>query len=96
MHIIKVCTGGSCEKNFGSEVLKRAEKVLDINVGETTKDGKFRLEKTGCLSQCENAPNVMFCKGTNPQPEVINHCEVKTKLLPPRLEAELTHLKNDS
>jgi predicted metal-binding protein len=96
MHIIKVCTGCSCEKSFSSDVLKRAEKVLDIKVGQTTSDGKFRLEKTRCLSQCEKAPAVMICEADGPLSELMNTGEVKTRFFPSRLEAEITRLKNDT
>lgn len=95
MHIIKVCTGCSCEKKFGNETLKRAEKALGIKVGETTSDGQFRLEKTGCLSHCELGPNVMFCKTDGPLSVLMNDGEVKNKQLPNRIEQEITRLKND-
>lgn len=93
MHIIKVCTSCSCEKNFSAAVIKRAEKVLNIKVGQTTPDGQFRLEKTGCLGQCEKAPNVLFCKADGPLSAVMIDGEVKTNLLPNRLEKELNALK---
>jgi len=35
--------------NFGPDTLATAEKVLGIKAGETTPNGQFRLEKTGCL-----------------------------------------------
>ncbi len=96
MHIIKVCTGCSCDKNFSAESIQKAEHVLDIKVGETTKDGQFRLEKTGCLSHCELGPNVLFCKADGPLSAVMIDGEVKNNMLPHRLEAELKSLKENS
>ena len=93
MHIIKVCTGCACERNYGNEVLKRAEKLLGIKVGETTEDGQFRLEKTGCLSHCDQAPNVLFGKQASPLTIIMNDGEVKHRLLPNKLEKEINKLK---
>lgn len=93
MHIIKVCTACSCEKYFSADVLKRAEKVLGIKAGESTPDGQFRLEKTGCLSHCEEAPNVLFCQADGPLSAVMMDGEVKTNCLPNKLEKELKALK---
>lgn len=83
--IIKVCTHCSCEKAFANESLKAAEKTLGIKVGETTKDGRFRLEKSGCLGQCSKAPNVMFCSDT-PLDNMMNQGELHTGMLPPRFK----------
>ena len=96
MHIIKVCVSCSCEKAFAQEVLQKAEKVLGIQAGETTPDGRFRLEKTGCLSQCESAPSVLFAKATSPLSMLMIDGEVKTNMLPHRLEKELEKLKMES
>jgi len=96
MHIIKVCTGCSCERNFGNDTLKKAELILGIKVGETTSDGQFRLEKTGCLSQCEKAPNVMFCKANGPLSAVMIDGKLETNMLPHRLAKKLEELKETS
>lgn len=90
MHIIKVCCGCSCAANFGLENLKKAEEILGIKAGETSSDGKFRLEKAGCMSNCENAPNVMFCK-----PSIMLDGKIEQNLLPNRFAQILTELKND-
>lgn len=93
MHIIKVCTGCSCSKNFSEESLKRAEDFLEIKAGETTADGKFRLEKTGCLSNCEQGPNVLFCKADGPLSALMIDGEVHNNMLPHRLKKKLEELK---
>ncbi len=93
MHIIKICLGCSCSQNFGPENLQLAEKILGIKAGETTKDGQFRLEKTGCLSHCESAPNVLFCKQDGPLSAVMMDGLVEENLLPHRFEEKLRELK---
>lgn len=93
MHIIKVCLGCSCINKFGRENLAMAEKILGIKAGETSKDGKFRLEKAGCMSNCDNAPNLMFCKVKSPLAMVMMDGKVEEKCTPNKLEKKLKELK---
>jgi len=95
MHIIKVCTGCACSKNFGNDNIKRAEKVLGIKVGETTEDGHIKLESSGCLGQCSQAPNVYF--GTSdPLSMIMNDGHVENRCLPPKLEKKIKSLYNSN
>ncbi len=58
-HIIRV---SNCVSNVmaGSEkVINEFEKALKIKTGQTTKDGKFTLERTSCIGMCDEAPAVM-------------------------------------
>ena len=58
-HIIRV---SNCVSNVmaGSEkVVNEFEKALKIKTGQTTKDGKFTLERTSCIGMCDEAPAVM-------------------------------------
>jgi bidirectional [NiFe] hydrogenase diaphorase subunit len=96
MHIIKICMGSSCCINFGLDNLAIAEKTLGIKAGETTPDGKFRLEKTGCLSHCEDAPNVMFLQQTSPLSLIMMDGTVDRHMLPHHLEKKLKKLKEQS
>jgi NADH-quinone oxidoreductase subunit E len=58
-HNIKVCMGTACHvvgaRNF-VEVLKAD---LNLSPGETTRDGKFSLERVACLGCCALAPVVV-------------------------------------
>ncbi len=81
---IKICTACDCSQRFSDETVKKAESMLKIKVGESTPDGRFRLEKTGCLSHCERGPNVYF--GT----ELEGH--VENGMLPHRFEKKLNSL----
>ncbi len=40
-------------------VIKAFERALKIKLGETTKDGRFTLETTGCIGMCDQAPAIM-------------------------------------
>ena len=101
MHIIKICMGSSCRLNFAEENLALAEKTLGIKAGEISADGKFRLEKTGCLSHCEDGPNVFFCHSpkvslqiSSPLSLVMTDGKVENNMLPHRFEEKLNALKN--
>lgn len=94
MHIIKVCVGCSCAQKFALDNLAKAEKILGIKAGETTPDGKFRLEKSGCMANCEKAPNVMFCKADGPLSMLMIDGKIEENLLPNRFEKMLKELKN--
>jgi len=55
-HIIQICKDVPCYVNGSGNVLKTLEQLLNIRIGETTKDEKFTLEYTSCLGNCDGAP----------------------------------------
>ncbi len=59
---IDVCTNISCKLRGADDVVKHLEEVLDIKVGETTKDNKFTLRTVECLAACANAPMMSIDK----------------------------------
>ncbi len=59
---IMLCRGTACHVKGSSAVLDFLEKTLKIHPGETTEDGMFSLEVTGCLGACGLAP-VMSVNG---------------------------------
>ena len=61
-HIITVCQGTACHVMGGKAILDYIAKILDVSVGETTKDGMFTLERVACLGCCGMAPVVMIDK----------------------------------
>jgi NADH-quinone oxidoreductase E subunit len=61
-HIITVCQGTACHVMGGKAILDYFAKLLDVAVGETTKDGMFTLERVACLGCCGMAPVVMIDK----------------------------------
>jgi len=58
-HVIRVST---CLPNVmarSADVIKEFESQLGIKMGETTKDGQFTLDETGCIGMCDHAPAIM-------------------------------------
>ncbi len=66
--------------------------MLKIKPGQTTPDGKFRLETTGCLGGCSEGPNVFFQKCDGALDALMIDGDFKTKMLPNRFEKELQTL----
>lgn len=55
-YIIRMCESAPCHVAGADELLKELESVLGIKAGETTADGKFTLELTECVGQCQATP----------------------------------------
>ena len=55
-YIIQFCKDIPCLVNDEVKLEDVLENLLEIKVGETTKDGLFTLEYSSCLGQCDNAP----------------------------------------
>jgi len=53
---VQVCTTTPCWLRNSDEILNCIKKKLNIEVGETTKDGLFTLSEVECLGACVNAP----------------------------------------
>ena len=58
-HVIGVCLGTACYVKGSQKVLDKLAEVLEVEVGKTTKDGKFTLNATRCLGACGLAPVMM-------------------------------------
>lgn len=57
---VRICNSPSCYLNDSLNILEEAKKRLGIDVGETTKNGKFTLELTSCIGCCDKAPAIMI------------------------------------
>ena len=57
-HPISICTGTACYVRGAETVLNEFKKQLDIEVGETSEDGKFSLSCLRCVGACGLAPVV--------------------------------------
>jgi len=55
-YIIRMCESAPCHIAGADAVIKAIERELGIKVGETTADGKFTLELTECVGQCQATP----------------------------------------
>ena len=55
-HTIRVCLGTACYVRGGKKIVERLKKILDVEIGETTKDRKFTFEVARCIGSCGLAP----------------------------------------
>ncbi|MEK6526875.1 MAG: NAD(P)H-dependent oxidoreductase subunit E [Nitrospirota bacterium] len=58
-HLVRVCMGESCVANHCGRVLTVLRGKLGIDLGETTPDGRFTLERVYCVGNCAVSPTVM-------------------------------------
>lgn len=58
-HNISVCMGTACYVRGAEDVLNEIKDELNIDVGETTEDGKFSLQSLRCVGACGLAPVIM-------------------------------------
>jgi len=56
---LTLCDNVSCMLSGAEDLLGHIKKKLGLEVGETTKDGKFTLWTVECLGACELAPVLM-------------------------------------
>ncbi len=63
-HMIKVCHGTACYVSGAAKISDDISSELEIEIGETTKDGIFSLETVACLGACGLAPVMMINKKT--------------------------------
>ncbi len=55
---IRVCLGTACYVRGGKKIIEKLRELLDIEVGETTDDGRFTLEVMRCIGACGLAPAI--------------------------------------
>jgi NADH-quinone oxidoreductase subunit E/NADP-reducing hydrogenase subunit HndA len=58
-HPISICMGTACYVRGGEKVLDEFKKELGLQVGQTSKDGKFSLSSLRCVGACGLAPVVL-------------------------------------
>ena len=52
-NIIRICESAPCHIAGAAQVVDALEKELGIKMGENTGDGRFTLEFTECVGQCQ-------------------------------------------
>ncbi len=57
-YVIGICTNIACALCGAEELLRHAERRLEVRAGGTTADGMFTLDEAQCLAGCGNAPCV--------------------------------------
>lgn len=63
-HPISICMGTACYVRGAEKVLEEFKRILQIQVGETSTDGKFSLSSLRCVGACGLAPVVMIGEKT--------------------------------
>lgn len=64
-NVIHYCNSASCWMLGAEKVREQFCERLGIELGETTKDGKFTLLPIVCLGACDHAPVVMIGESTH-------------------------------
>ena len=59
-HLIRVCMGESCTANHGGRVLRAIQEHIRVEVGATTPEGRFTVERMSCAGNCAVSPTVMI------------------------------------
>ena len=59
-HTIRVCMGTACYVRGGKKIVDYLHDHLDVELGTTTKDGKFTFEVARCIGSCGLAPAMMI------------------------------------
>lgn len=72
--LIRICVAGPCRMNLADDLFKQAEKL-------TADHANLRVERRGCMSACEQAPNLEIVDLEKNEAIAVHH-EVKPSQLP--------------
>lgn len=78
---VKVCMGTACHLAGGQLVLEATARELDVEIGGTTEDREFSLDRVACIGCCALAPVITIGE------------EVYPRMTPPRVEEVLVEVK---
>ncbi len=59
-HLLTVCMGTACHVRGAPKFLDEVLSQLDVQPGQTTKDGEFTVETVNCLGACALGPIVVL------------------------------------
>ena len=59
-HTIKFCESAPCHIVGGGQVLETLKKILDLETGESSPDGRWTLTTTSCLGVCGVGPVIVI------------------------------------
>jgi len=59
-YVIRICNSLPCHVTGGKAVVDALKEELKCDFNQTTEDGLFTLEKTGCLGLCGVSPVIMI------------------------------------
>ena len=78
---VQVCRGTACHVKGSAAVLEALKLALNVDPGQTTRDGLFSLEVVACIGACGLAPvisiNGEFYAGVTPESvrKIIDSCK---------------------
>jgi NADH:ubiquinone oxidoreductase subunit E len=78
---VRVCLGTACHLAGGQFVLEAMARELKVEIGGTTEDREFDLDRVACIGCCALAPVVTIGPDTYP------------RMTPPRVEEVLVSIK---
>lgn len=58
-HLVRICMGESCFANHCDRVLTAVRNYLGVDLGQTTPDWRFTLDRIHCLGNCGVGPTVI-------------------------------------
>lgn len=59
-YLVQVCRSLACEICGSRQITEHVKQKLNVEVGETTPDGKFTLVELECLGSCGTAPAMLL------------------------------------
>ena len=59
-HTIRVCMGTACYVRGGKKIVESLKDKLNVEIGDTTEDGRFTFEVARCIGACGLAPAMMI------------------------------------
>ena len=59
-HLITVCEGTACHVQGSPRLVEEVLSQLEVDPGDTTKDGAFTIETVNCVGACALAPVVII------------------------------------
>ena len=57
-YTLEVCTSAPCRVKDSDTLWRRLKRLLNLEVGEVTYDGRFSIEKVPCFGACDVSPAV--------------------------------------
>lgn len=58
--IVKICQAESCQAMGSRQLTAHAEKMIGVDINNTTEDGEITLDPVYCLGNCACSPAIMI------------------------------------
>ncbi|MGD8256104.1 MAG: NAD(P)H-dependent oxidoreductase subunit E [Desulfobacterales bacterium] len=64
-YIVSVCTGTACHVRGAEKIMDALQNRLDVEEGQTSRDGLFTLEAVRCIGCCASGPVITVNQDTH-------------------------------